>query len=1422
VTVNQPITPTFTAVSPICNGDSLSPLPTTSNNGYTGTWSPALDNTITTIYTFTPDAGQCAATTTLTITVNQPVTPTFTAITPICNGDSLSPLPTTSINGYTGTWSPALDNTTTTTYTFTPTAGQCAATASLTISVNQPVTPTFTAIAPICNGDSLSLPTTSNNGYIGTWSPTLDNTTTTTYTFTPNTGQCATTTSLAVNVNQPVTPSFTSVAPICNGDALSALPTTSNNGYTGSWSPALDNTTTTTYTFTPDAGQCATNASLTITVNQPVTPTFTAVAPICNGDSLSALLTTSNNGYTGTWSPALDNTTTTTYTFTSDSGQCATNASLTITVNQPVTPTFTAVAPICNGDSLSALPTTSNNGYTGTWSPALDNSITTTYTFTPDAGQCASTASLTITVNQPVTPTFTVVAPICNGDSLSALPTTSNNGYTGTWSPAINNTATTNYTFTPDAGQCATTASLTITVNQPVTPTFTAVAPICNGDSLAALPTNSNNGYTGTWSPAIDNTITTTYTFTPDAGQCASTASLTITVNQPVTPTFTAVAPICNGDSLSSLPTTSNNGYTGIWSPAIDNTATTTYTFTPDAGQCASTASLTITVNQPITPTFSAVAPICNGDTLSALPTTSNNGYTGTWSPAPDNTATTTYTFTPDAGQCALTTTLTITVNQPVTPTFTAVAPICNGDVVVLPTTSNNGISGTWSPALDNTTTTTYTFTPDAGQCGVTTTITITVNQPVTPTFTAVAPICNGDSLSALPTTSNNGYTGTWSPTLDNTTTTTYTFTPDAGQCATTASLTITVNQPITPTFTAVAAICNGDSLTALPTNSNNGYTGTWSPPLDNTTTTTYTFTPDAGQCATTASLTITVNQPVTPVFTAVTPICNGETLTALPTTSNDGYTGSWSPALDNTTTTTYTFTPDAGQCAATASLTITVNQPVTVPTFTAVGPICNGDTLTALPTTSNNNISGTWLPALDNTTTTTYTFTPNIGQCGVVTTLTITVNQPVTPIFTVIAPICNGDLVVLPTTSNNGISGTWSPAIDNTTTTSYTFTPNAGQCGVATTLTITVNQPVTPTFTAVASICNGESLSALPTTSNNGYTGTWSPALDNTTTTTYTFTPDAGQCASTTSLTITVNQPVTPTFTAVAPICNGESLSALPTTSNNGYTGTWSPALDNTTTTTYTFTSDAGQCASTASLTITVNQPVAPSFTAVAPICNGDPLLGLPTTSNNGYTGTWSPALDNTATTTYTFTPDAGQCAGIGSMTIIVNTANTPTGNATQTFPVANLNDATIANIVVSPANVIWYGSLADAQTGSNALATSTVLTSGATYYAVNVVGSCSSTPLAVTVTISLGSDAFDDLHFAYYPNPTSSVVTISYSRNITQITLVNLIGQTLMTEETNATEVQVDLSRFAEATYFIKVVADDKEKIIKVIKKR
>jgi hypothetical protein len=79
-----------------------------------------------------------------------------------------------------------------------------------------------------------------------------------------------------------------------------------------------------------------------------------------------------------------------------------------------------------------------------------------------------------------ITPAFTQIAPICAGNSFT-LPATSNNGIAGTWSPAANNMATTTYTFTPAANQCADTATMEVTVDSIPVPEISI-----NGNMLAA------------------------------------------------------------------------------------------------------------------------------------------------------------------------------------------------------------------------------------------------------------------------------------------------------------------------------------------------------------------------------------------------------------------------------------------------------------------------------------------------------------------------------------------------------------------------------------------------------------------------------------------------------------------------------------------------------------------------------------------------------------------------------------------------------------------------------------------------------------------------------------------------------------------------------------------------------------------------
>jgi gliding motility-associated-like protein len=314
---------------------------------------------------------------------------------------------------------------------------------------------------------------------------------------------------------------------------------------------------------------------------------------------------------------------------------------------------------------------------------------------------------------------------------------------------------------------------------------------------------------------------------------------------------------------------------------------------------------------------------------------------------------------------------------------------------------------------------------------------------------------------------------------------------------------TVTVNQNIAPTFTfgANASICAGAPAPTLPTNSTNGITGTWSPSsVDNQNSAVYTFTPTAGQCATTATLTVTVNPNITPTFTFGTSftVCAGGTVPALATLSNNGITGTWSPSVvDNQNSGAYTFTPTAGQCATTTTFTVTVNANST-PTF-SFGPnltICAGGTLPVLPGTSDNGLNGTWSPSVvNNQSSGVYTFNGS-GQCILPYTYTVAVNPIVTPSFSfgTFQSICTGSSApALVSTSTNGISGTWSPGtVDNTSNSTYTFTPAGGQCANNTTFTLEVNGIPSTNKRADTTVYDGAAIPVFTFIPSPGATVNW------------------------------------------------------------------------------------------------------------------------------------------------------------------------------------------------------------------------------------------------------------------------------------------------------------------------------------------
>jgi hypothetical protein len=131
--------------------------------------------------------------------------------------------------------------------------------------------------------------------------------------------------------------------------------------------------------------------------------------------------------------------------------------------------------------------------------------------------------------------------------------------------------------------------NVVFTVAEPVVPAFTQIGPLCQNSTPPALPLVSTNGITGTWSPAVISTAaagSTVYTFTPTAGQNATTTTMTIAVNALPSVTNSPLTQTITSGSNTTLVTLTSNvpGTTFVW------TATAT------AGVSGYTASGTSTI----------------------------------------------------------------------------------------------------------------------------------------------------------------------------------------------------------------------------------------------------------------------------------------------------------------------------------------------------------------------------------------------------------------------------------------------------------------------------------------------------------------------------------------------------------------------------------------------------------------------------------------------------------------------------------------------------------------------------------------------------------------------------------------------------------------------------------------------------------
>ncbi len=257
-------------------------------------------------------------------------------------------------------------------------------------------------------------------------------------------------------------------------------------------------------------------------------------------------------------------------------------------------------------------PVFTGNPYT---TPEL--TVDTTYWVEASGGIGCTSQRIPVEITIVAIPELTlpVLPEICSGESISITVSTTNG--TVNWyeneldiTPIFNGTT---YTIQPETtttlwveavdGDCKSAKeSITITVNELPTITAEPSDPVCVGNQVE-LSVESNGMIINWYENELDETpiftgnpfttpeLTETTSYWVEAineeGCKTERIAILAEITDQIIPEFTQVEPQCAGTEFQLLDT-SDNGITGYWTPEINNMETTTYTFHPDLGQCAS------------------------------------------------------------------------------------------------------------------------------------------------------------------------------------------------------------------------------------------------------------------------------------------------------------------------------------------------------------------------------------------------------------------------------------------------------------------------------------------------------------------------------------------------------------------------------------------------------------------------------------------------------------------------------------------------------------------------------------------------------------------------------------------------------------------------------------------------------------------
>lgn len=700
-----------------------------------------------------------------------------------------------------------------------------------------------------------------------------------------------------------------------------------------------------------------------------------------------------------------------------------------------------------------------------------------------------------------------------------------------------------------------------------------------------------------------------------------------------------------------------------------------------------------------------------------------------------------------------------------------------------------------------------------------------------------------------------------------------YYVTQTVGSCESARSSAVAVTLAPTPLPTAdPQTFCNGATVSGLLTTSGTNIkwyaAATGGTSLAGTTALVqgnYYVTQTVNGCESArAVVAITVNTTPPPVSPAQT-YCQGQgtTVANLQATAVAGATIKWYNSDTATTPLVPTAVVGTGVYYVSQVLGVceSLRTSVQVTVATVVNPtvfaqeVCTGATVANLQATGSQTATYKWYESATSTTplasTTpvvsgTYYVSQTISTCeSGRASVAVTLNNLTAPEvddqdFCAGATVANLVAVAAPGATIRWYASATSTTVLTATTPlingSYYVSQKLNNCeSDRTEVAVTVSDVIAAPTASAQLVCTGSTVADLTAEVTEGATVKWYATNTSTavldaatalTATTYFVSQTVGICESArTPVAVTFNYIVAPTTQSLV-VCNGTTFAELPVEGVEGAVFTWYSDMD----TTVQISGDAVVTAGTsyvaqtvdgcegarASVAISITTTTQPAPTPSQTFCGDAFVSELVAGATTGYTVNWySPEGDlvtaDTALTTgtYTVSQTSNDCESTSVAVNVLVTAipDAPQGAEQQDY---NAGD-TVSDLDVTPvegAELHWF--FLDEDTWIS-IPAATPLTDGSTYGVTQSIGECESDFLAIEASEVLGRDEFALTNLSVYPNPATDVLNIAGKQALSEIVVVNLLGQQVLQQKASTETAQINISALPQATYILMVKAEN-----------